>query len=64
MSVSNAIEKLSSPIKDLVASSLKDDSFVGKSEADQSEIAAWIDKVAAGTIVNDLKACICKLGWP
>ncbi|KAH8825306.1 hypothetical protein DL96DRAFT_1670455 [Flagelloscypha sp. PMI_526] len=55
MSVSASIEKLAPPIKDLVSSALQKDSSLTGGEAEK-DVAAWIDKVAIGDLVKDLKA--------
>jgi len=49
MSYESSVSRLSSPLKDLVVNSQVD---VGKTDADQAEVALWIEKVADGEVVK------------
>jgi len=54
MSFQSAVEKLESPVKDLVLAATQDGSqHVGKTETDQSLVTEWIEKVRQGDIVNE-----------
>lgn len=49
MSYEASLSKLPSPLKDLVANAQVDS---GRTETDKQEVVNWIDKVAAGDIVQ------------
>ncbi|KAF9013419.1 hypothetical protein BDQ17DRAFT_1232028 [Cyathus striatus] len=52
MSFSAAVEKLDSPVKDLVVSVTKNGSqYVGESEEDKAEVATWIEKAGEPSLV-------------
>ncbi|KIY46507.1 nucleic acid-binding protein [Fistulina hepatica ATCC 64428] len=57
MSFQASVVKLPSPVKDLVLRATSNgDKLVGDSEKDQDEVSQWIDKIATGVVVQDLKA--------
>ncbi len=53
MSFQASVSKLSGPVKALVTTTADDDStFLGKTDADQSEVNGWLEKVGQGDIVK------------
>lgn len=62
MSLQAAIEKLQSPLKELVSSVTNSDqgssTIAGRSEKDQAEVTGWIEKIAGGEVpkADGLKA--------
>lgn len=60
MSLQSAIQKLRSPVRDLVLSVTRDGQELGgKNENDKQAVVEWIEKTSQGTLVNEnnLKAC-------
>ena len=49
MSLQGSLEKLQSPLKDLVSGAIQGESYTN---SDNSEVIEWIDKVVQGDIVD------------
>lgn len=53
MASTAVVQKLPSPLRDLVAQATSDGSTdFGKSEKDKTEVAEWIEKISQGDIVK------------